>query len=179
VSNRRTLYLLMAAAAAAGVLRLGVGSWFTKYEEGLRQHESSYRQLLQDVDYLRNRRSNAVVAESDDGYLTHFQKQARGQHMAPVTAPMNEKDNKTFISRAFTIGFEKEPPHFSRKQVSAFLFNTELLMPRLRTTRLVVAPAGDPTSRSRKGPEAGSERDDLWEVRNLVFTQLTPVAKRD
>ncbi len=176
MSNRRTLTMLMVLAVAAGGLRLGVGSWFNQYDDGLRAHEGALKLIIQDTSYLRNRRSNAVVAESDDGYVTHLQSEARDQNMGTVTAAMKEDDLDTAISRVFTVGFEKDPPYFSRRQISAFLFNTEL-MPRMRTTKLTLVPASPTGGRSRKGPEAGAERDDLWEVRNLVFTQLTPVAK--
>ncbi|RMH00934.1 MAG: hypothetical protein D6702_12690 [Planctomycetota bacterium] len=178
MSNRRTLLLLLAVTVVAGILRLAVGSWYHAQENGLAASKTAFKGIVQDVEYLRGRRRNSVVAESDEGYLTHFQVEARKQHMAPVTAPMKEDDLKYAISRKFTIGFEKEPPHFSRDQISRFLFNAELLMPRLRTTKLVLQPAGESGGRRRsKGPEPGAERDDLWEVTQLVFTQLTPKAK--
>ncbi|MBC8329203.1 MAG: hypothetical protein ISR76_00380 [Planctomycetes bacterium] len=177
MSSRRTLVLLLVLAVVAGGLRLGIGSWFNRYNDGLEASKVALRGIVQDTEYLRVRRANSVVAESDEGYLTHFQVQARTQHMAPVTAPMRESQQKNAIEREFTLGFEKDPPHFSRDQITRFLFNTELLMPRLRTTKLVLQPAGEGSSRRRKGPDPGAERDDLWEVTQLTFTQLTPTAK--
>ncbi len=178
MSNHRTLLLLLVLALVAGGLRLGVGSWFQRYDDGLAASKTALKGIVQDTEYLRVRRENSVVAESDEGYLTHFQSQARLQHIGGVTAPMREKEESNAIKREFEIGFEKDPPFYSRDQISRFLFNAELLMPRLRTTKLTVRPAGDPgSSRRSRGLDPGVDRDDLWEITKLTFTQLTPVAK--
>lgn len=176
MNNRSTMLLLLVLAAVAGVLRLWTGHWFGTYEDGMASHKAALRQITQDVDYLRQRRANSVVAESEDMYLTHFQKRAREQGMAPIAAPMKEKSESNFIRRTFSIELQKDPPYFLRQRITAFLFNTELQMPRLRTTRLALRPALAGSGSRSKAPDPGAERDDLWEITNLEFTQLTPQA---
>ena len=87
------------------------------------------------------------------------------------------RERANYSDTSFTIEFEDGGTRFTREQIANFLYNSTLpsYMPRMRTTKLNIAPSPPTTgTRSRGKLESGDERADVWQVHGLEFTRRTP-----
>ena len=130
------------------------------------------------TEELRDRRSKYALADDEQGYLEHFQTRAYGAEMGTVNPVPNTRTRNTYTDKIFTLEFlESENPRFVRGQIVNMIYNSENLLPRMRCTTLKVTPAPAGTTRSRRGVPPGEDRDDVWKVDTMVFTQRTPTAR--
>ena len=176
MSNRTTLYLLMALAVAAIGLQLWSTSNLNQWNEALEIHKARYKSIWESCDDLSARREDAPKGSAENSFRMHFQRQAHAARMGDINVSVNPlAAKKTYVDTRFEIEFHKGEDGFSRPSLRTFLFLAEQKYPRIRTTVLNLRPVGG-TGRSR-GIEPGIERDDIWEITKLEFRQRTPVAK--
>jgi len=83
--------------------------------------------------------------------------------------PARPKVAKNHVDNQFTIGFPHEKG-FRRSGISAFLYNAESQLPRMRTIGLEMSPF-QPGNRA---PLTGSERPDQWKVVKVILQRRTP-----
>lgn len=173
MSNRQMLYLLFALAAAGLGLRLWAVSWHGGWEDSVEGHQKRYKDIYVLCNDLAFRREKAPKGTDDASFRLHFQKQAYTARIGTINVSIRENTRGNVRDKTFTIGFEDPQAAFQRQQLSLFLFNSELLYPRLRATQLGLAPLpADPRARQ---VESGAERQDLWRVSKLEFKQRSPV----
>lgn len=178
MSNRTTLYLLMALAVAAIGLRMWSVSALATWEDNLLMHISKYKTIVETCDDLKSRRKEAPKGSDETSFRKHFQRQAHGALMGDVNVSVNPlAAKKTYADKRFEIEFLKAADGFSRASLRTFLYNAEQQYPRIRTTSLNLRPIGG-SGRSR-GIDPGVERDDIWEITKMEFRQRTPVAPKN
>lgn len=176
MNGNRTLALLLALTVVAGVARIWVHRDYRGKVEARDRSLDQYRELWETVDDLEVRLQRTTAAKTESETLVHFQRQALRARMGTVNTTTRERPKATWVDKIFTIEFEAEVPRFRREQIVNFLHNSENLIPRMRSTRLAVRPAtGD---RRRKQIPPGAEREDLWRVDELQFTQRS-LARKD
>lgn len=176
MSNRQTLYLLMALTVLVAVGRFWAAGRLDDYENGIRLHEATYRDIHVLVHELNTRRPRAVVTEDESGVMSHFQRQAQTARIGVVKVTSRPRAHRNFRDVTYTIDFEDGPPRLTREQIATFLFNATMPshMPRMRTTALAMTPASS-EPRQRAIP-SGQERRDVWRITKLEFTRRTPTA---
>lgn len=176
MNNRTTLYLLMGLAVAA----LGGRMWSISHLDGWRtslvEHERRYKAIYETADDLSLRREKAPKGSDDVYFRSHFGRQAQATaNMGGIDVGVRSRSQKNFEDKIFEIEFANGEDGFRRDQLRTFLFNSELLMPRVRTTILNLKPRG-PKGRSR-GIDPGVEREDIWKIDKLEFRQRSPVVQ--
>ncbi len=175
MNNRQTLYLLMVLVAVA----LGGRFWsvgnYERWNTALALHKAKDKQVFETVEDLIVRRGKFSIADGEQGFLAHFQKQAHNARMGSVATKPKSRERSGWVDKTFTIEFEKEDARFRRSQIVNFLFNAEGLVPRMRTTSLSLRPASG-GKRSKSIP-SGSAREDDWKITDLVLTQRSPRSK--
>jgi len=177
MNNRTTLYLLMGLALAAIGGRYWSVSYRSSWETAFLNHQRSYKIIWETSDDLAIRRENAPKSNEEFYFRAHFQAQAYDPaQMGTINVKMRERPQKNYEDKIFEIEFQEGDAGFRRDQMRAFLFNSELLMPRVRTTILNLQPVSQ-GGRGRK-LDTGVEREDLWKITKLEFRQRSPVAKR-
>ncbi len=180
MSNRQTLMLLVVLTVLAGVGRSLAAARLSRYQEALNSHKKSYQFIAETASDLAYRRSKVAAADTEKGYQTHFQNQAFTAHMGSLTVQTQEKPQQNYVDKIFTITFEGDDKRFRRQQIVNFLYNSELLMPRMRTTVLTIQPAGPQGGRRRRtGVAPGVDREDYWRIGQLLFVQRTQKAKEE
>lgn len=177
MNNRTTLYLLMGLAAAAICGRFWSMSYLKDWDQALQNHQRSYKIVWESVDDLSVRRENAPKSNEEFYFRAHFQAQAYDPaQMGTINVNMRERPQKNHEDKIFEIEFQEGDGGFRRDQMRAFLFNSELLMPRVRTTILNLQPVSQ-GGRGRK-IDTGVDREDLWKITKLEFRQRSPVAAK-
>ncbi|PCJ52502.1 MAG: hypothetical protein COA70_12195 [Planctomycetota bacterium] len=177
MNNRTTLYLLMGLALAAVAGRFWSVSYRSDWDSALENHKRSYKIIWETSDDLAVRRENAPKSNEEFYFRAHFQAQAYDPaQMGTIDVKMRERSQKNYEDKIFEIEFQEGDAGFRRDQMRAFLFNSELLMPRVRTTTLNLQPVSQ-DGRGRK-LDTGVEREDLWKITKLNFRQRSPVANR-
>lgn len=175
MSNRQMLYLLFAVAALGFGLRAWAASWHGSWQEAVADHQRRYKDIYALCNDLAFRREKAPKGTDDAAFRKHFQDQAFAARIGQLDVAVRENTRGNQRDKSFTIGFEDAQAAFQRQQLALFLFNSELLYPRLRTTQLTLAPLPvDPRMRS---VDSGAERQDLWKVAKLEFKQRSPVGE--
>ncbi|MDP7061339.1 MAG: hypothetical protein QF489_00200 [Planctomycetota bacterium] len=178
MSNRTTLYLLMALAVAAIGLRMWSASNLAAWEDNLAMHISKYKSIVETCDDLELRREEAPKGSDETSFRKHFQRQAHKALMGDVNVSVNPlAAKKTYVDKRFEIEFLKAADGFSRPSLRMFLFSSEQKYPRIRTTALNLRPIGG-SGRSR-GIEPGVDREDIWEITKLEFRQRTPIGQKN
>lgn len=177
MNNRTTLYLLMGLAVAAIGGRFWSISYLKNWDQALENHKRSYKLVWEASDDLAVRRENAPKSNEEFYFRAHFQAQAYDPaQMGTINVKMRERPQKNYEDKIFEIEFQEGDAGFRRDQMRAFLFNSELLMPRVRTTILNLQPVSQ-GGRGRK-IDSGVDREDLWKITKLEFRQRSPVVKR-
>jgi hypothetical protein len=171
------LYLLIALAVLAFGGRFWAASWSAGWQDGLLDHQKRYSNIYSACNDLAFRREKAPKGTDDQAFRLHFQNQAFAARMGTLDVSVRESTGRAGQSvqdKVFTIAFENAQANFQRQQLSLFLFNSELLYPRIRSTQLSLVPASvDP---ARRQGETGAPREDVWKVAKLEFKQRSPVA---
>ena len=174
--SRQTLGLLIGL-----VLAIALRYWVAAgYEQENLDFASSKRALKEvhetaSVLYARLRATGLGDTENED-YNYFFNQNAQKAFLGSVQTATDVKEgsrSRPWEDIKFTITFlEKDVS--SRQYIVNFLYNCEVTMQRLRTTRLRLR-AADPTATRDKPLPTGSKRDDWWKIENLEFTRRTPV----
>ena len=174
MNNVRSLYLLMALAVFATGGRFWAQSTLQTWEDAVDNHERQWENIWTTCEELSARRDKAPKGSEEQRYRKHFQNQAFSAHMGTIEVQKRTSPRNEFEDLVFTINFQEEDALFDRQKLRLFLFNSELLYPRMRTTGLAIQSAilG---GRGRALP-TGSDREDLWKVTKLEFKQRSPVA---
>jgi len=166
------LYLLFGLTVLGFGLRLWAVTWHGSWTDAVAEHQSRYRDIYAMCNDLAFRREKAPKGTDDASFRKHFQEQAYQARIGTINVSVRENTRGNQRDKTFTIGFEDPQASFQRQQLSLFLFNSELLYPRLRATQLSLAPVPmDPRARS---VESGAERQDVWRVSKLEFKQRSP-----
>lgn len=170
------LYLLITLTVVALGARFWAVSWHNGWQESLQVHEKRYQEIYAACNDLAFRREKAPKGTDDQAFRLHFQKQAFDARLGTIDVEVRDRpaSGSGIANKIFTIGFENPQAAFQRQQIRLFLFNSELLYPRIRSTRLTLTPA--PSDGRARSVETGAPRDDAWRVGNLEFTQRSPVA---
>lgn len=176
MNNRTTLYLLMGLAVAAIGGRLWSTHHLETWQSSLSEHERRYKVIYETTDDLAVRRENAPKGSDDVYFRQHFQNQAFRAQMGTIDVTVRSRSQKNHEDKIFEVDFAVGEDGFRRDQLRTFLFNSELLMPRVRTTILQLKPRG-PKGRGR-GIDPGVEREDIWKIDKLEFRQRSPVAQK-
>jgi len=176
MNNRTTLYLLMGLAVAAVGGRMWSNHYLDTWRTSLTEHERRYKVIYETTDDLEVRREKAPKGSDDIYFRQHFQNQAFQAQMGSIDVNVRSRSQKNSEDKIFEVDFAVGEDGFRRDQLRTFLFNSELLMPRVRTTILNLKPRG-PKGRSR-GLDAGVEREDIWKIDKLEFRQRSPVAQK-
>lgn len=175
MSNRQMLYLLFGLAVLGFGLRFWAVSWHGGWTDAVLDHERRYQDIYAMCNDLAFRREKAPKGTDDASFRKHFQEQAYVARIGTIDVSVRENTRGNQRDKSFTIGFEDPQASFQRQQLSLFLFNSELLYPRLRATLLALTPVPmDPKSRS---VDSGAERQDLWRVSKLEFKQRSPTGE--
>lgn len=175
MSNRQMLYLLIALTALALGARVWAASWSDGWSEDLAEHEKRYKSIYSACNDLAYRREKAPKNTDDQAFRLHFQNQAFEARMGTIdvsVSDMSRGSQSGVQDKTFTIEFENPQSAFERKQVRLFLFNSELLYPRIRSTQLSLEPAGP--EGAKRQVETGAPREDAWRITELVFKQRSP-----
>lgn len=177
MSGRQTLILLLVLALLAALGRLVTGSVRSRHEKAFEQHKRDLKFVAETSGDLKVRLANMAVAKDEQGYATHFARQAVNARVGSVNAQSKLAPSSNYDDWVFTIEFLEQSPQFERNQIAVFIYNSELLMPRMRCTKLSLqaAPAAGATKSRRVA--TGVDRPDLWTVGALEFRQRTPKAR--
>ncbi len=174
MNNVRSLYLLMALAVFATGGRFWAQSSLQTWEDAVDNHERQWEKIWTTCEELAARRDKAPKGSEEQSFRLHFQNQAYTAHMGTIEVQKRTSNRNDFEDLIFTIDFQDEDALFDRQKLRLFLFNSELLYPRMRTTGLAIQAAA-PGGRGRALP-TGSDRDDLWKVTKLEFKRRSPTA---
>lgn len=175
MSNRSTLYTLVGLAIAALVGNLWAESNLQHWDDALVSHQRRYKAIWEECDDLEMRREKAPKGSDEQSFRLHFQTQAYTAQMGDINVNVNTRTRSGVEDKIFTIEFAKSDRGFRRDQLRTFLFNAELLYPRVRTTSLTIKPHAEGSR--RKGVDTGVERIDLWDVSKLELRQRSPKTK--
>lgn len=175
MSNRQMLYLLFALAVIGFGLRTWAVSWHGGWTEAVGEHQKRYSDIYAMCNDLAFRREKAPKGSDEASFRMHFQKQAYEARIGTINVAVRENARGNVRDKTFTIGFEDPQAAFQRQQLSLFLFNSELLYPRLRATQLALAPV--PADTRSRSVDSGAERQDLWRVSKLEFKQRSPTGE--
>ena len=175
MNNRSTLYTLVGLAVAALIGSLWAESNREYWNDSLRSHKTRYQAIFEECDDLKIRRKKAPKGSDEQSFRLHFQTQAYSAQMGDINVNVNTRNRNAVEDKIFKIEFAKGDQGFRRDQLRNFLFNAELLYPRVRTTSLAIEPHSE-GARSR-GIDTGVERIDLWDITKLEMRQRSPKAK--
>lgn len=176
MNNRTTLYLLMGLAAAAIGGRIWSNHYLESWDTALLDHQRRYKNIWETSDNIAVRREKAPKGSDDVYFRQHFQTQAFGAQMGSIDLTVRPRTQKNYEDKIFEVKFSNMDDGFRRDQLRTFLFNSELLLPRVRTTILNLQPQGE-KGRARS-VDPGVDREDYWKVTKLEFRQRSPVAQK-
>jgi hypothetical protein len=168
------LYLLIGLAVGVFGARFWAVSWHAGWDTALGNHETRYQDIYSACNDLAFRREKAPKGTDDQAFRLHFQKQAFDARLGTIDVSVrdNPRAGQGIMDKVFTIGFENAQTSFQRQQIRTFLFNSELLYPRIRCTQLSLAPA-TADGRARL-VDSGAPREDIWRIAQLEFKQRSP-----
>ncbi|MBC8404142.1 MAG: hypothetical protein HQ519_07150 [Planctomycetes bacterium] len=171
MSNRRTMMILLGLTVLAGGGRFWANSYFQTWDEGYKNHKQRYVEIKELAAEVKERRDSAVYGLGDSSVQSAIQESAGRSALGHVnTKPQGRNRNPDEGDFVLAVEFEDPEHRFTRNAIGTFLFNCEVNVPRLRTKKLVIRPAGEGSRKVR----SGTDRDDLWRVDSLVFIKRSP-----
>ncbi|KAA3605066.1 MAG: hypothetical protein DWQ01_20950 [Planctomycetota bacterium] len=180
MSNRQTLYLLLVLAVLAGGARVYMKSYHDTYENAMQQGKNHMKFVHETVDDLQHRLESLSVAATEQGFRGHFQARAYKANMGRVGEITVAKPRRSRVANAqdqvIDIAFGDENQRFTRDQIRGFLYFSELLMPRVRTSALHLIPAQSVAGGRRPKLQTGEDREDAWAFKKLTFLHRSQVA---
>ncbi len=169
------LFLLIGLAVAALGLRVWAVSWHNGWVDSVGEHEKRYKDIYVMSNDIAFRREKAPKGTDEAAFRKHFQNRAYEAKLGTIDTAVRENTRGNQRDKTFTIGFEDPAASFQRQQLSLFLFNSELMYPRLRVTHFTLAPIS--VDLRARTVDSGAERQDLWKVSRLEFVQRSPVGE--
>ncbi len=174
MSNRRTMMILLGLTVAAGGGRFWATNYFTTWETAYANHKKRYVEIKELAGEVQARRESAVYGLGDSSMQSAIQEKAGQSALGNVNPkPIGRNRNPDEGDYSLSIEFEDPEHSFSRNAIGTFLFNCEVHVPRLRTKKLVMRPAGEGNRKVR----TGADRSDLWRVDSLTFLKRSPTKK--
>ena len=174
MSNNRTLLILLILTAAAGGGRFWAANYFKTWDTAYQNHKQKYVDIKELTSEVKARRESAVYGLGDSSMQSAIQEKAGQSALGHVsTKPFGRNRNPDEGDYTLQVDFENPEHAFSRNAIGTFLFNCEVAVPRLRTKKLVMRPAGEGNRKVR----TGAEREDLWRVDSLTFIKRSPTKK--
>lgn len=173
MKGRNTLLLLLAVTVLALLGRWYVGRKHAEYQDAKASFPNKAVQVAENVGDLGARLENLSVSDQEQDFQTHFAAQAGVAQMGLVTVKTQDRDQRGYLDKVFTIEFPDRAAQFNRNQLSVFLYNGETQKPRMRATRFSVR-AGSTEGGAVRRVATGSDREDIWRVEAVEFTQRTP-----
>lgn len=168
MSNRRTLIILVVLVTLTGAGRFWAQSLREKWDTGFQQHSQLFRSVIEKAREVSARREAAVYGLGDSSYQTQIQEFAGRSRLGNITVrPRGNPDEGDYT---MIVDFENSDHRYGRNQIYTFLYNCEVMIPRVRTTSLSVRPA----SENNRKLEPGVDRDDLWKVEQITFVKRSP-----
>ena len=176
MSNRRTMLILLSLTVVAGGGRFWAKSYFENWNSSFVDHKKRYVEIKELAADVQRRRESAAYGLGDSSVQSAIQEKAGTSSLGMVaTTPQGKNRNPDEGNFVLAVEFEDPAHSFSRNAISTFLFNCEVDVPRLRTKKLVMRPAGKGSRKVR----TGSDRDDLWHVDSLDFIKRSPTTKKE
>ncbi len=174
MSNRRTLMILVGLTVIAGGGRFWAANYFKTWDQAYKNHKQKYVEIKELAGDVQARRASARYGLGESSAQSAIQEKAGNSSLGHVSAkPIGRNKNPDEGDFMLAIDFEDPEHRFSRNAIGTFLFNCEVDVPRLRTQKLVIRPAGEGNRKVR----TGADRDDLWRVDNLTFLKRSPTKK--
>lgn len=174
MSNRRTMMILLGLTIAAGGGRFWATSYYQTWDTAYKNHKTKYVEIKELASEVQARRSSAVYGLGDSSAQSAIQEKAGQSSLGMVNAkPVGRNRNPDEGDFVLLVEFEDPEHAFSRNAIGTFLFNCEVDVPRLRTKKLVIRPAGEGNRKVR----TGADRADLWRIDNLTFIKRSPTKK--
>ena len=170
MSNRKVILIWTLMTISAGV----GWQWAVKFHEGwedvLAENKEKYVEVAETARELKQRREDLAVGDGEDFIQTKLRELAINANLGVLTIkPAKPKIDRNYVDHKFTIEFPREKG-FRRSGISAFLYNAESQLPRMRTIGLEMSPF-QPGNRA---PQTGSERPDQWKVVKVILQRRTP-----
>jgi hypothetical protein len=170
MSNKRTLIILLLLVAVTGAGRYWAQTYRADWDTGFQRHSALFRSVVGQAREVAARREAAVYGLGDSSYQTQIQEFAGNSRLGNIT--VRPSGNAEQGDYRMTVEIEDNDHRYGRNQIFTFLYNCEVMIPRVRTTMLKMRPAGDSGSRKL---DPGSDREDLWKVEQLIFLKRSPV----
>lgn len=168
MSNRRTLIILLVLVALTGAGRFWAKSHRTTWDSGFSRHASLFKSVIEEAREVSARREAAVYGLGDSSYQTQIQEFAGRSRLGNIT--VRPRGNAEVGDYVLMVDIENPDHRYGRNQIFTFLYNCEVMIPRVRTTSLSIRPASEGTRKL----EPGTERDDLWKVEQVTFIKRSP-----
>ena len=170
MSNKQKLFLWLLITFAAGFGRYWATDFHSQWQGLLDKGKDQYVSVAEMARELQQRRQDLAVGDGDNFLQTKLRELAFDVSLGDLKiTEANPSGGKGYEDNKFTIGFAHDRG-YRRSQLSAFLYNVESQLPRMRTVILDVQ-ASDGSSRS---PEPGAERPDQWKISKMVLTRRSP-----
>ena len=170
MNNRRTLIILLVLVAGTGAGRYWAQTYRDQWDTGFTRHAQLFRSVIEQSREVAARRAAAVYGLGDSSYQTQIQEFAGRSSLGNIT--VRPRGNPEEGDYSMNVDFENPEHRYGRNQIFAFLYNCEVMIPRVRTTAFSMRPANEG---SRK-LEPGTDREDLWKVEQLTFVKRSPRA---
>ena len=169
MNNRRTLIILLVLVAATGGGRFWAKEYRGTWDTGFTRHSQQFRAVIEKAREVSARREAAVYGLGDSSYQTQIQEFAGRSRLGNIT--VRPRGNAEEGDYSMVVDFEDPNHRYGRNQIFTFLYNCEVMIPRVRTTSFSMRPANEG---SRK-LEPGTDRDDIWKVEQLTFVKRSPM----
>lgn len=168
MSNRRTLIILVILVSLTGAGRFWAKSHRETWDAGFDRHASLFKSVIEQAREVSARREAAVYGLGDSSYQTQIQEFAGRSRLGNIT--VRPRGNAEVGDYILMVDIENPDHRYGRNQIFTFLYNCEVMIPRVRTTSLSIRPAAEGTRKL----VPGADRDDLWKVEQVTFTKRSP-----
>lgn len=173
MSNRKTLILLIALVVGTGGGRYWAQNYRKTWDDSFVDHSKLYRSVIGKAREVSARREAAIygLVDGSGSYQTQIQEFAGKAKLGNVTArPRGRADQGDYT---LNIEFQDTEHRFGRNQIFSFLYNCEVMIPRMRTKQFTMRPVVD----GMRKVDPGVDREDLWKVEQLTFVKRSPERK--
>jgi len=170
MSNRKVILIWTLMAIAAGAGRQWAVNFHEEWVSLLNENKEKYVEVAETARDLKQRRKDLAVGDGEDFIQTKLRELAIDASLGVLTIKaLKPKIERNHVDNRYSIELPKDKG-VRRGQISAFLYNAESQLPRMRTISLEMSPY-QPGNRA---PETGAERPDQWKVVKVLLQLRTP-----
>ena len=170
MSNRKILLVWTLLTIFAGVGRQWAVGYHEQWISLFAENKEKYVEVAEAARELKQRRQDLAVGDGEEFVQTKLRELAFDVSLADLTiTEAKPTGGRTHIDNKFTIEFPRDKG-VRRSQISAFLYNAESQLTRMRTVNLELLPF----QVSGRAPETGAERADQWKVIKVMLQRRTP-----